>query len=144
MKFEDSTISKKFTYTKKTLAFGEFYFMDTFIIAEMKQGIHLSWNKIVEMINLIHLHYGVNCKIAYVSNRINSYSFDPNHWVYFFKHYDFLVASVSICYSEMNYINATLEKKFSSKSVKRSNSLEEAISWVLNLDEFKTNSLKLK
>ncbi|MBU2940295.1 hypothetical protein KO494_12180 [Lacinutrix sp. C3R15] len=137
MKFEDSIISKKYTYTKKTLAFGELYFLDNFIIAEMNHGIHLSWNKIVKMIDVIHLHYGVNCKIAYISNKINSYSYDPNHWVYFFKHYNFVVASVSICYSEMSYINASLEKQISSKSVKRSNSLEEAVSWVLNLEEFK-------
>lgn len=137
MKFEESAISKQHHFTKKTLDFGEFYFFNKFVIAEMNYGIHLCWTKILEVIKAIHLHYGTNCKIGYISNKTNSYSFEPNLWDNFFKDYDFLIASVSVYYSDINYINATLEKQFSKKSLKRSESIEEAVSWVLNLEELK-------
>lgn len=137
MKFEESTLSKEHTFTKKNLDFGTFYFFNNFVVSEMNDGIHLSWNKILEIIEIIHLHYGDNFKIAYISNKVNSYSFEPNLWEDFFKKYHFLIASVSVYYSDMNFINATIEKQFSKKSHKRAKSMEEAISWVLDLDEFK-------
>lgn len=137
MQFQNSPVSKQHSYIKKTLPFGEFYFFNKFIISEINEGIHLSWEKVLEIINLIHSHYGENCKISYITNRTNSYSFDPNLWVRFYKEYNFLIASASISYSEMNFSNSTLEKLFAKKSLKRANSLEEAIDWVLNLDEYK-------
>ena len=137
MKFEDSTLSNQYQFTKITLDFGAFFLFEKFVIAEMNYGIHLSWAKIEEAIKSIQLHYGTNCKIGYISNKVNSYSFEPNLWNTFFENYDFIIASATVYYSDLNYINATLEKQFSSKSVKRADSLEEAVSWVLNLDEFK-------
>lgn len=137
MKFEESTLSKQLTFTKKILDFGEFYFLNKFVIAEMNYGIHLSWDKVQEVVYEIQSHYGDNFKIGYISNKTNSYSFEPNLWENFFNTYDFLIASASVCYSDLSYVNATLEKQFSKKSVKRSDSIEEAVSWVLDLDEFK-------
>jgi hypothetical protein len=137
MRFEDSAISTQHIFTKKILDFGEFFLLDNFIIAEMNEGIHLSWNKISEIIDMVLDHYGEDCRIGYISNKINSYSFEPNHWSNFFENYDFVVASVSVYYSELGFNNATLEKIFSKKSLKRSDSIEEAISWILDLDEFK-------
>ncbi|MFD2824770.1 hypothetical protein ACFS5M_13895 [Lacinutrix iliipiscaria] len=137
MKFEESALSNQYPFTKITLDFGEFYLFEKFVIAEMNYGIHLSWSKIKEAIKVILLHYGENYKIGYISNKTNSYSFEPNLWSKFFENYDFIIASATVYYSDLNYINATLEKQFSSKSVKRADSLEEAVSWILNLDEFK-------
>ncbi|WP_452226246.1 hypothetical protein [Lacinutrix cladophorae] len=140
MRFENSSLSKQYTYTKETLDFGVFYFFDSFIISEMNYGIHLCWKKIQQIIKLIQNHYGLDCKIGYISNKVNSYSYDPNLWGKFYKEYDFLIASVSVYYSDINYINATLEKQFSKKSIKRSDSIEEAVSWVLNLEELKESN----
>ncbi|MBQ0788436.1 MAG: hypothetical protein KBT69_13125 [Oceanihabitans sp.] len=137
MLFENSSISKQHTYIKKTLDFGTFYLSNKFVVSEMNDGIHLSWNKISEIIEMVQAHYGDDCRVGYISNRINSYSFEPNHWSLFFENYDFVIASVSVYYSELSYNNATLEKLFSKKSLKRSDSIEEAISWILNLEEFK-------
>ena len=110
MQFENSEISKQLLYTTKILSFGKIHFLPKFIISEMDYGIHLDWNKIEELIQVVYLHYGVDCKIGYISNRINSYSFEPNLWDKFYKKHDFIVASVSVCYSHINYINATIEK----------------------------------
>ena len=137
MKFEESTISRQHQFTKKTLDFGQFYFFNKFIIAEMNYGIHLDWSKIQKMVDAIILHYGANFKIGYISNKTNSYSYEPTLWDTFYKNYDFIIASVSVCNSDLDYFNATMEKHFSKKSLKRTENLEDSISWVLNLEEFK-------
>ncbi|WP_034058340.1 hypothetical protein [Lacinutrix jangbogonensis] len=136
MKFEDSQISKELTFTVKELPFGKLYFFPKFIISEMDYGIHLDWAKIEKVIKAIFSHYGMNCKIGYISNKVNSYSFEPTLWTKFYKNYDFIIASVSVCYSHINYINATLEKQFSKKSVKRTDNIKDSIKWITNLKEF--------
>lgn len=137
MKFEDSPISKDYSFTKKTFDFGIVYFLDKIVLAEMNYGIHLSWSKIQVMIDEIISFYGLNCKIGYISNKTNSYSYEPSLWNVFYKNYDFIVASASIYYSELNYINATMEKHFSKKSIKRSKNLEEAFEWIYGIKELK-------
>lgn len=137
MQFENSDISKQLLYTKKNLSFGKMYFLPKCAISEIDYGVHLDWNKIEQLVEAIHSHYGKDCKIAYISNKINSYSFEPNLWNKFYRQYDFLVASVSVCYSHINYVNATIEKQFSKKSIKRTDNIEESIEWVRSLKEFK-------
>ena len=135
MKFEDSPLSKNYVCLKKTFSFGKIYFFEKFVLAEMDYGIHLSWDKIQEIIDELLLFYGSECKIGYISNKTNSYSYEPNLWETFYKKYDFIVASSSIYYSEIDYLNATIEKHFSKKSVKRANSIEEAFSWISRIEE---------
>ncbi|WP_055446181.1 hypothetical protein [Lacinutrix mariniflava] len=137
MQFEATEISKNLIYVKKEFPFGKMYFLPEFVISEINYGVHLNWEKIEQLVEKIYSHYGMKCKIAYVSNKINSYSYEPNLWDDFYKKYDFIVASVSVCYSHINYVNATIEKQFSKKSIKRTDNIEESIEWVLNLKEFK-------
>jgi hypothetical protein len=42
-----------------------------------------------------------------------------------------------VTYSDFGYLNSSLEKHFFKKSLKRCRKLDEAIEWVLQLDEFK-------
>ncbi|GGH48139.1 hypothetical protein IA57_00035 [Mangrovimonas yunxiaonensis] len=139
MTFENSPYFKSYEHKKISLSFGDFYFLDHFLISELNEGIHLDWKKILEVIAEIKAHYGPNKKLAYISNRVNSYSIEPHLWINFNKEFGFIMASAIISYSEMNYINATLEKRFSTKSLKRCTSLEQAIEWVENLREFNQN-----
>jgi len=55
----------------------------------------------------------------------------------FEKEYNFIIASAIVVYNDLNYINASIEKKFSSSSIKRCGSLEVALHWINNLKEFK-------
>ena len=135
MKFEDSPISKKYNCVKKTLPFGKIYFFEKFVLSEMDYGIHLCWDKILKVVDEVLLHYGSTCKIGYISNKTNSYSYDPNLWKTFYEKYDFIVASSSIYYSKIDYLNATVEKHFSEKSIKRADSIEDALNWIHNLKE---------
>ncbi|MEN3322101.1 hypothetical protein VP395_00040 [Mariniflexile soesokkakense] len=135
MKFEDSIFSKKYRYSKKSFDFGTYYFLDKIVIAEINYGVHFDEKKIAIVIESIFEHYETNCKLGYISNRLNSYSFEPDLWKKFFDEYNFIVASVSVCYTNMNLMNATIEKRFSKKNIKITNNLDDAFTWILSLKE---------
>lgn len=139
MKFEESKYLKELKHTKVEFSFGEFFLFDTFIISELEEGIHFDWDKIQEVIGMLIDHYGDNPRIGYVSNRVHSYSIEPQLWINFHNDYDFIVATAIISYSDFNYLNATIEKHFTKISLKRCFSLDDAISWMQDLEEFNQN-----
>jgi len=81
-------------------------------------------------------YYDFDTKLGYISNRINSYSIDPQTWGKVISKYDIFIASSIVAYTSFTFYNASLEKTFSKKSIKRCLSLKEAIEWTLNLKEF--------
>ena len=135
MKFEDSAYSKSLNYKKITEDFGYFFLIDNFIIAELNEGIHFDWEKTQKLVEILLKHYGDNCRVGYISNRINPYSTEPQNWAKFTKNYDIIVASAVVTYSEISYMNATIEKMFSEKSLKRCKNINQAIEWILNFDK---------
>jgi len=142
MKFEDSKYSKEIEYKKEEFSFGIVYVTEYFLLSEFNEGIHVDHNITAELISRFNDIISNGIKIGYIANRYNSYSFDPQLWVDFNKDYDAFVASAIVTYSNFSYLNASLEKKFFNKSLKRCKSLEEAIDWILNLKEFKTESIQ--
>ncbi|TJY34029.1 hypothetical protein [Pontimicrobium aquaticum] len=139
MPFKDSKYFKKLSYKIIQLDFGTFYLLDKCIIAEINEGVHYSWEEEHELYLKLIEHYSSDAKIGYISNRINAYSIDTEIWSKFVNEYDFIIASAIVTYNDFSYINATIEKEFSKKSLKRCTSLDQAINWVLNLIEFKEN-----
>lgn len=138
MNFESSAYFDSIPHVKYTLSFGNFYFMENFMIAEFNEGIHYDWEKLLQVVELFKTHYkDPNKKIAYISNRVNCYSMEPILWSKLEKNYDFIFASATVSYSASNYMNATIEKQFTSNSLKRCKSLAEAIKWCENLEESK-------
>ena len=127
MKFKESLTSKAHPFLEKKFSFCTLYYLENIVVSEIDYGIHFDWEKIQELIDDILLHYGEDCKIGYVSNKINSYSFEPNLWKHFFEKYSFLAGIASVCYTKINYINGLLEEKLSNKKVKAVKSLEEVI-----------------
>ncbi|REG87982.1 hypothetical protein [Winogradskyella sediminis] len=142
MKFEDSKYSKEIEYKKEEFSFGTVYVTKYFLLSELNEGIHVDHNITAELISRFNDIISKGIKIGYIANRYNSYSFDPQLWVDFNKDYDVFVASAIVTYSNFSYLNASLEKKFFSKSLKRCKSIEEAIDWILDLKEFKTESIQ--
>ncbi len=136
MIFEESKYFKELKNTKVKFSFGDFYLLDNFIISELKEGIHFDWDKIQEVIGMLIDHYGEHPRIGHVSNRVYSYSIEPQLWLDFYKQYNFIVASAIISYTDLNYLNATIEKHFAKSSLKRCFSLDEAISWMNSIEEF--------
>ncbi|WP_298894838.1 hypothetical protein [uncultured Psychroserpens sp.] len=143
MKFENSKYSKLLEYKKIEFPFGTIYTTKHFVVSELNEGIHVDYTIVSELISKFSEYIRKGIKIGYIANRINSYSFEPQLWLDFNNEYDFMIASAIVSYSDFSYLNSSLEKHFFQKSLKRCHSLDEAIEWMTNLDEFKKET-KLK
>ncbi|MDO5980699.1 hypothetical protein [Flavivirga spongiicola] len=143
MKFENSTYCNTLNHYKLETSFGNFYFCEKFFIAELHTGVHFDWPKIEVLANEIIAFYGKNVKLDYISNRVNSYSIDPQNWIKIEK-YNVIMRSAIVCYNHMMYMNASLEKRFSKGKIYPCLSLNEAIEWVMKLEEVNPEKSKLK
>jgi hypothetical protein len=137
MRFEESIYFSVVPHDKLEFSFGNFYLFDNFVISEIHEGIHFDWDKILEVIGAVMDYYGAHIKIAYISNRVDSYSIEPQLWYKFHKEFDFIIAIATVAYNDFSYINASIEKQFAQISLKRCEELPEAMDWVKNLKEFK-------
>lgn len=136
MNFESYSYSKKINYTKLEMPFGIYYLCDKFFIGELHEGIHFDWKKTEFAIEKIISFYGRDAKIGFISNRINHFSTDPSNWTKVEEKYNLIVASAIVIYNNSNFMNASIEKQFTKKSIKRCMSLKEAIKWMESLKEF--------
>lgn len=139
MYFEDDPISKNLKYQKLEFSFGNYYFCEQFVVSEIYEGIHLDWDKILEVVGAAMDYYGNTIKIAYISNRMESYSVEPQLWLRFQQEFGFIVAVANVTYNDFGYLSATFEKAFTKLSLKRCSSLEEAFGWVYQLSEFSSS-----
>jgi len=140
MRFENSNYYNITDSKKVILPIGDFYFLDSFCIAEIKEGVHIGTEECQEIIIAMVDYYGENLKIGFISNRINSFSIDIRQWVKFNIDYNFITAIAIVCYNNLNFKIATIEKELSYCSTKRCYTLNEAIKWMANLKEFKNMS----
>ncbi|MEP5254937.1 MAG: hypothetical protein ABJQ39_07765 [Winogradskyella arenosi] len=136
MKFEDSKYSDLLEYEKVCFSFGTVYLTERFLLSEFNEGVHVNYEIAGELVTKFSALIDKNIQVGYIANRYNSYSFDPQLWVDFNNEYDTFIASAIVTYSDFSYLNASLEKQFFSKSLKRCRNLEEAIDWMLQLREF--------
>lgn len=137
MTFENSKYSNLLEYKKVELPYGTFYITKQFVISELNEGIHVNFEMVSKLIAHFSEEISNDIRIGYIANRINAYSFEPQLWLDFNNDYDFVVASAVVSYSDFGYLNSSLEKHFFKKSLKRCKSLDEAIEWMMDLDEFK-------
>ncbi len=136
MRFENSKYFKELPHEAIKLSFGTFYLCKRFFIVELNEGIHFDWKKIKEIMTKVTEVYGEDNKFAFISNRVNSHSIDPQIWQKLYKFYDNVVASAIVYYNNETFMNATIEKSFSNRSIKRCLSIDEAIIWISGLKEF--------
>jgi hypothetical protein len=135
MKFENSKYFELKHY-KLEMPFGNFYLLETYFISEIKDGVHFDWEMIQAVMDEVIEFYGKNAKIGYISNRVNSYSMNPQTWNKVKKKYNMIVAGSIVAYNPLTYMNADIEKRLSTKTnIKSCLSLEEAVDWILNLKE---------
>lgn len=137
MKFEDSKYYNTLISEKVTLQFGTFYFSKHFCISEIDEGIHVGPKESQEIIIALFEYYGENLKIGFISNRINSYSIDLGEWIKLNKTYNFLIVTAIVVYDDLNFNIAIIEKHLSEVSIKKCNSLNQAIDWMFGIKEFK-------
>ncbi|MBC2846845.1 hypothetical protein [Winogradskyella flava] len=135
MRFEDSPLSKSLSFEKIELGFGTNYLFDDFFIMEVNEGVHFNSETLNSLLAEVRKHYGSHKQLAYIANRVNSYSIDPVLWSYFDKDDSILIAAAIVSYRNSTLMSANIEKQLSSISMKRCTDIEEAISWVRTLSE---------
>jgi hypothetical protein len=133
MKFEDSKHSKTLDYYKLEISFGNFFLCEKFLISEISSGVHFDWNKIELVIKEVIKFYGTDIRLGYISNRVNSYSIDPQDWAKVSKYDHMLAGSAIVYYNYMMYLNAALEKRFSKSEIHPYLNLDDAINWANKL-----------
>ena len=131
MKFENSEFFK-LKHFKVEMSFGNFYLLETFFISELNEGVHFDWEMIKNTMSHLVDFYGEDAKIGYISNRVNSYSMNPETWNKVHKKYNMLTFGAIVSYNNITFLNASLEKQFSNViKIKACHTLKEAIEWIL-------------
>jgi len=112
-------------------SFGTVYIFDGFLISEINEGVHFSWEyhgkQMVEDISCFLGTDGRN--IIYISNRIHSYSVVASDWLKFFKNYYFLKGYYVVEQDEQRKINAVIETMFFNGKIKRFHTLDCAVNF---------------
>ncbi|MCX7549807.1 hypothetical protein [Xanthomarina sp. F2636L] len=123
---------------------GDFYFFKDFIIAEFKEGSHISFNEFEEVMELGKKKYKLendklnSVPIGFISNRIHSYSVDL---IDMFKNSKFtnqLSAYAIVSYSEVTRKFLSLEDQYFVIPRQKFNNLLEAVDWVESEIKIKT------
>lgn len=112
--------------------FGVFYYFDGLVISEVKEGVLFSWDMGTKAVNAAYEIYGENAPIAYISNRINSYSVVPADWAKFYKNRHQLDFYSVVGNTKGSFASLVLERMFFKKSIRQFTDLEDAIQWSLS------------
>ncbi|WP_123803358.1 hypothetical protein [Flavivirga aquatica] len=139
MKIKNSKYYNILNLSKLQFSFGDIYLFDDFVVTEIYEGVHLDKDKIWKIMNTVVDFYGVNAKICYISNRINSYSSNPQEWVKALNTYDIVIAGAIVYYNLSSLMNANIENFICPKEVKQFQSLDESIKWVMRIKELNRN-----
>lgn len=125
--------SNKGLIKKHDLAVGTFYFYENYIVAEVKEGIAFTLENAAEMLELAKTYYGNITPFAYISNRINSYSFNPTAHFKTVAMFPNFQGYATVTYDDVNHDIAHLEQSFMNRPTQNFRSLEDAIAWVEEL-----------
>ncbi len=112
---------------------GVIYFYEHLVVAEFNEGISLSYHNAFSLL-LKSIKYVGTRPIVYISNRINSYSVQPNDYKYLEKVPN--IKGIAIVVKDpIGTSNAMLESKFVSKNFGVFSSIQEAQTWGLAILE---------
>ncbi|RZS93883.1 hypothetical protein [Aquimarina brevivitae] len=116
---------------------GTFYLFDTFVVAEVNEGILFTWEEHAKPVveELTHLYDHNGSDIVYISNRVHSYATRPADWLKFYKSDFKLRAYGIVSYSRKSMLNALMEKLFMRDRFQNFATLDEAIHWAKSLSE---------
>ena len=139
MRFETTQFEKNLDYKKISLDFGTFYLCNSFFVSEINNDIHLDEVKVEHILHTLVAHYGKNASVTFISNRINSYSSDPQLWVNMLTKYDIFNSGVIVFYNLSNLMNFEIERHICPKDIKGFSALTDAINWAMQLKKVKSN-----
>ncbi len=118
---------------KHKLDVGTFTFFANYMIAEVNEGVAVAYENAKEMLMLAKRYYGNTTPFVYITNRINSYSFNPTAHFKTAPMFPNLKGYAVVTYDAINHDIAEMEQTFMTKPSKNFQSLEEAISWAESL-----------
>ncbi|MEP2935431.1 MAG: hypothetical protein ABJM06_06925 [Gilvibacter sp.] len=134
----EASLLKNRIARKIETAYGKFYFFENFIISEFNEGVIVTYEVSAPIINEAKKHYGKAAPIAYISNRVNSYSVNPTDWLRFYKENNFIVSMAVIAHNHLALSNVMLERCFVRCKMKKFSTLLMAASWSQNnVNKFK-------
>ncbi|MAB49598.1 MAG: hypothetical protein CMC05_13315 [Flavobacteriaceae bacterium] len=114
------------------LKFCTLSFYDRYVIAEINEGVHLDHQHNEALIEITENHYSK--PFVYITNRINSYSVDPNVYPRTTRVKN-LAGFAVVSRVHMAKLNAQIEQMFFSKPFEIFSDLEDAINWAKDLIE---------
>ncbi|AEH02776.1 hypothetical protein [Lacinutrix sp. 5H-3-7-4] len=118
---------------------AEIFIFDDFLIKQVKEGQLISYEETEKLKELLDKHFK-NKKVAYIANRVHSFSINPMVYKEAEKIPN-LIAVAIIPGSESMRANAEFEKKFYSKPYGIFDSLTDAVKWVKGiLDKENSNN----
>lgn len=100
------------------------------MVAEAKESIAFTYENAQEMLALAKMYYGKLTPFVYISNRKNSYSFNPTAHFKTTAMFPNLKGFAVVVYDTMNKEIAQMEQSFFTTPVNIFNSLDDAIDWV--------------
>ena len=127
MDFDETLIKKH------ELEVGTFHFFKNYMIAEVKEGIAFSIENATEMLQLAKEYYGNTTPFVYITNRVNSYSFNPTHHFKTVAMFPNLKGYATVTYDSINNEIAKMEEAFMLKPSRNFTNLEQAIGWAKEL-----------
>jgi len=136
MKVEDSSFIN-LEHEEIKLPFGHFYFFESIVVAELNEGIHFDWKRVKIVLELIVSYYGKGNKLVYISNRVNSYSIEPQLWGKYEKKYSLFISTGIVAYNKSGGLSVVLERVFAKESINRFRSLKEVMDWAIKLTKEK-------
>lgn len=112
---------------------GTFFFYKNFMVSEFKEGIAVTIDNAREMLHLAKIYYGNKTPVVYITNRVNSYSFNPTDHFKTAQMFPNLKGYATVTYDAINHDIASLEQSFLNVPTQVFHSLEDAINWVEEL-----------
>lgn len=103
------------------------------MVAEVKEGIAFTFENAQEMLQLAKEYYGNKTPFVYISNRVNSYSFNPTAHFKTATMFTNLKGYATVTYDTINHEIAHMEESFMNRPVKNFRILEDAIAWAEQL-----------
>ncbi|UWX55055.1 hypothetical protein NYZ99_20620 [Maribacter litopenaei] len=120
--------------------FGVFYYFDGLVISEMKEGVVFDWSMAKKAVDAAKEIFGEETPIAYISNRIHSYTVVPTEWLKFYKNRHQLSYYSVVGSTQGSFASIVLEKMFFKESLRQFTDLETAVAW--SLDQIKNHTKK--
>ncbi len=115
------------------LPFGNFYFYEKFVVAEIGEGVLYDAHMVNMVLELIDSHYGKRANIGYISHRIHEYTVDKTAWSFFTKRINRFSGYATVPAHKESFWNKILNVNKTQFEKATFDDLLDAASWITSL-----------